>query len=137
MGSSINSMPLARAASCSLFLMGREASETSVSPIVKRLKPPPVPEIPTGTRTRGASDLKAKATASVIGYTVDEPSTLTEPEIATLLEIGEIRARLRFVHLKSHLRQRDLLTAEQIARYDDLRGYRHAGGRHLPDHRRN
>ena len=42
---------------------------------------------------------------------------------AALLEIGTIRARLRYVHLESHLRQRKLLTAEQINKYDELRGY--------------
>ena len=40
-----------------------------------------------------------------------------------LLEIGTIRARLRYVHLESHLRQKQLLTAEQIKKYDELRGY--------------
>lgn len=40
-----------------------------------------------------------------------------------LLEIGRIRARIRYVHLESHLRQRQLLTAEQIAKYDAVRGY--------------
>ena len=40
-----------------------------------------------------------------------------------LLAIGEIRARLRFVHLEAHLRQKALLTDEQVVLYDDLRGY--------------
>jgi len=43
---------------------------------------------------------------------------------AALLEIEKIRARLRYVHLESHLRQTAILTAEQISRYDELRGYR-------------
>lgn len=42
---------------------------------------------------------------------------------SALTDIGTIRARLRFVHLEAHLRQRRLLTAAQIARYDELRGY--------------
>ena len=45
---------------------------------------------------------------------------------SALLAIGRLRARLRYVHLEAHLRQRSLLTAEQIARYDELRGYRGA-----------
>ena len=40
-----------------------------------------------------------------------------------LFEIGNIRARLRFVHLEAHLRQRDLLTDTQVARYDRIRAY--------------
>ena len=40
-----------------------------------------------------------------------------------LLEIGEIRARLRFVHLEAHLRQKLLLTDAQITLYDEYRGY--------------
>jgi hypothetical protein len=47
-----------------------------------------------------------------------------------LLEIGTIRARLRYVHLESHLRQKQLLTAKQIKKYDELRGY-HGG---MQDH---
>lgn len=45
-----------------------------------------------------------------------------------LLEIGQIRARLRYVHLEAHLRQKRLLSAEQIMKYDESRGYR--GSRH-------
>lgn len=40
-----------------------------------------------------------------------------------LLKIGEIRARLRFVHLQAHLRQQHLLTEAQISLYDKSRGY--------------
>jgi len=45
---------------------------------------------------------------------------------SALLEIGAIRARLRYVHLEAHLRQKQLLTAEQILKYDELRGYQGA-----------
>ena len=47
-----------------------------------------------------------------------------------LLEIGEIRARLRFVHLEAHLRQRLLLTDAQISLYDQSRGYGQSGVDH-------
>ena len=47
---------------------------------------------------------------------------------SALLKIGEIRAQLRYVHLEAHLRQRHLLTSDQISTYDDSRGYR--GGEH-------
>lgn len=43
-----------------------------------------------------------------------------------VLEIGEIRARLRFVHLDAHLRQRNVLSETQIETYDRLRGYGNA-----------
>lgn len=36
---------------------------------------------------------------------------------------AEARAELRFVHLSSHVETRPLLTEEQIARYNALRGY--------------
>jgi Spy/CpxP family protein refolding chaperone len=37
--------------------------------------------------------------------------------------IAVLQGELRAVHLAAHLAQRPLLTAEQIARYDELRGY--------------
>ena len=40
-----------------------------------------------------------------------------------LREIGRIRAELRYVHLEAHLRQRRLLSDEQVAKYDEIRGY--------------
>jgi hypothetical protein len=42
---------------------------------------------------------------------------------ASLLEIGRIRAQLRYVHLQAHLSQTDLLRPEQIRKYDAVRGY--------------
>lgn len=40
-----------------------------------------------------------------------------------LNEIGQYRAELRFVHLKTHLTQKKILTSRQIKHYDMLRGY--------------
>ena len=37
--------------------------------------------------------------------------------------IGDIQARLRTVHLSAHLETRAVLSVEQIAQYDKLRGY--------------
>jgi Spy/CpxP family protein refolding chaperone len=37
--------------------------------------------------------------------------------------IGELQGRLRLVHLAAHLATRALLNPEQIARYEQLRGY--------------
>jgi len=41
----------------------------------------------------------------------------------TLLHIGQLRAKLRFVHLEAHLRQRKILSPYQAGEYDNLRGY--------------
>ena len=38
-------------------------------------------------------------------------------------EIASLQARLRAAHLKAHLATKRILTAEQVARYDVLRGY--------------
>lgn len=48
------------------------------------------------------------------------PDTLS----TALLEIGELRARLRYVHLEAHLHQKIILRPEQVREYDKLRGYR-------------
>ena len=54
-------------------------------------------------------------------------------------DIAEVEGQLRNVHLQAHVRLRDVLTAEQVARYDRLRGYsprrsrarrEHEGGQH-------
>ena len=42
---------------------------------------------------------------------------------ALIEESAAARAALRFVHLSRHLQTPPLLTADQIARYNDLRGY--------------
>lgn len=47
-------------------------------------------------------------------------------------DIERSRARLRFSHLVAHLGAPELLTEEQIARYDHLRGYR--ADHHGTDH---
>ena len=70
-------MPAARQASISAARIGREASCTSVSPRQNFLKPPPVPEMPTVTRTLPRFMIwNSSATASVIGNTVLDPSIL-------------------------------------------------------------
>ena len=50
---------------------------------------------------------------------------------SALWSIGRIRAQLRYVHLEAHLRQRRLLTTEQIAKYDETRGYKGVAHDHL------
>ncbi|MBE7370103.1 Spy/CpxP family protein refolding chaperone [Ramlibacter pallidus] len=38
-------------------------------------------------------------------------------------QIGELQAQLRAAHLRTHLQQTALLTPQQVARYQQLRGY--------------
>lgn len=42
---------------------------------------------------------------------------------STLADIGRLQGELRAVHLRAHLEQKRILTPEQVARYDELRGY--------------
>lgn len=51
--------------------------------------------------------------------------SLTPEHLRHLIgDAAEARAQLRFVHLTRHLDTLPVLTAEQIARYNDLRGYK-------------
>lgn len=40
-----------------------------------------------------------------------------------LEEIGMYKAELRYVHLKTHLKQKKILSSKQVKQYDVLRGY--------------
>jgi len=73
-----------------------------------------------------------KLLAAELGLDIDFQQESISPESlqSALLAIGQIRAQLRYVHLEAHLRQRSLLSAEQIAMYDELRGYRGAAHDH-------
>lgn len=42
---------------------------------------------------------------------------------SVLREIGITRARLRYVHLSTHLEQKQILSKHQVMMYDQLRGY--------------
>lgn len=45
-------------------------------------------------------------------------------ELESLLtDIGQTRSKLRFVHLSAHLKTPDILSASQITKYNQLRGY--------------
>jgi Spy/CpxP family protein refolding chaperone len=51
------------------------------------------------------------------------------------LELGRLEGELRALHLNYHLAMRDLLTREQTAAYQELRGYRsHASGHRHKSH---
>jgi Spy/CpxP family protein refolding chaperone len=49
---------------------------------------------------------------------------------ATTKDIGTTQATLRAAHLKYHLATVDILTPEQVARYNELRGYKSEEGPH-------
>ena len=72
-------MPFSAAVAASESRMCLEASEMSVSPAVKRLKPPPLPEMPTFTSTSRWNLRYSSATASVTGATVLDPSISIVP----------------------------------------------------------
>lgn len=56
--------------------------------------------------------------------------TIGETELRTLTaEIARLQGELRFTHLRAHLAVRSTMTADQVRRYDALRGYG-AGGEH-------
>lgn len=49
---------------------------------------------------------------------------LSPDDLRALIDVSAVaRAELRFIHLSRHLETPPLLTADQIARYNDLRGY--------------
>ena len=51
-------------------------------------------------------------------------------QLATLLEeIGALQSELRFVHLSAHLKQKVILSKQQVQHYDRIRGY-HSGQVH-------
>ena len=55
----------------------------------------------------------------------------------TLMELGKLRAELRFVHLNTHLKQKELMSEKQIRQYKHLRGYINGKGHHGGHHGHN
>jgi hypothetical protein len=54
---------------------------------------------------------------------------IDEVSLGEALEhIGQLRAELRLVHLRTHLTTWALLTVEQITRYNTVRGYEVSSG---------
>jgi Spy/CpxP family protein refolding chaperone len=53
---------------------------------------------------------------------------------ALVERIAERRGQLRFIHLGAHVKMRRALTPQQVARYDELRGYSGATG-HQHEHK--
>jgi hypothetical protein len=50
--------------------------------------------------------------------------SMTEADLTRLTDtLGRLNGQLRAIHLRTHLRMRDLLTPDQVERYQHLRGY--------------
>jgi Spy/CpxP family protein refolding chaperone len=48
----------------------------------------------------------------------------SEGSVAAIVrEIGRLQGENRLVHLRAHVRMKEILSAEQVAKYDALRGY--------------
>jgi Spy/CpxP family protein refolding chaperone len=61
--------------------------------------------------------------------------TISEGQVEALgADIALLRGQLRTVHLQAHLAQRNLLTPEQLDRYDALRGYNASSHPHSDAH---
>lgn len=46
--------------------------------------------------------------------------------------IADLQGQYRLSHLETHRRMREILTAEQVRRYDELRGYTASGAERVP-----
>ena len=89
------------------------------------------------------NDMKAKASAlgkQLVDKEAELDKRFASGDInsqrlqALLTEIGELTAKLRYVHLNAHLDQQALLTAQQVKHYDDLRGYGESGSTSAHQH---
>lgn len=67
---------------------------------------------------RAIVDAERRLNAGFAAGTMDEPALR-----AQTARIAEMQGRLRAVHLSAHLATRAVLTPEQIAMYDQMRGY--------------
>ena len=104
--SSKNEILLFLQSSASLSLIGLEALLIWVSFLANFLNPPPVPETPTVTLTFGWTALNSSATASVIGYTVLDPSILISPdnlESEDFYQITKQIVDLAYIHSKGRV----------------------------------
>ncbi len=60
--------------------------------------------------------------------------TIDQTQLEKLVrEIEGVRAKLRIVHLSTHLKTPDILTDGQIARYNELRGYSKDPCKNIPE----
>ena len=83
-------IPAALHTAASLSLIGRDASEMSVSPAQKVLNPPPVPLVRTVIRTPEFSFWKSPAASVMSGATVLEPSRRMVPVSPPAVAAGSL-----------------------------------------------
>jgi len=58
-------------------------------------------------------------------------TTITDEQLKSgLVKLAKLRGELRYIHLRTHLKQKAVLSKEQIQHYDRLRGYRSHNGHH-------
>ena len=86
--SSTNSMPAAAQAAASSSLIGREASEMSVSPAQKSANPSPVPGPSTVAAMPEPQSRSRSPTRAEMGSTVEEPETTTSPSTSVGQELS-------------------------------------------------
>ena len=61
--------------------------------------------------------------------------TITPQSLRTMTDqIAARQGRLRYAHLAAHIAAKSVLTAEQVAAYETLRGYNGAAGAHQHQH---
>jgi hypothetical protein len=89
----------------------------------------------TAARALGAALVEREATLDRL---FAEGEIMSDRLTAETSAIGDIHGRLRGVHLQAHLETRGVLSPEQVARYNKLRGYDKppgASSRHPGAHR--
>lgn len=60
-----------------------------------------------------------------------ESNEVTSSKVDSLLvEIGKLKGTLRSVHIKAHIEMKEILTFEQVKKYDRLRGYENGASSH-------
>ena len=64
-----------------------------------------------------------------------EKATTEDQTRDLILEISRVRGEIRFAHLNAHLQMVKTLSADQIDKYDELRGYTDGSLQHGPGRR--
>jgi Spy/CpxP family protein refolding chaperone len=87
-------------------------------------------------------DAKARALGEIIVAKENAPETMysrgaaTQADTRTAVdEIARLQADLRYTHLAAHLSMRSVLSTDQVAKYDELRGYSDAAVAPAEHHR--
>jgi len=81
-------------------------------------------EVKAETKKLGAELVEAERKLDLL---FKEKKADDESVSAAAEQAGILRGRLRATHLKFHLRMMDVLTSEQVAKYQELRGYSKSG----------